>query len=109
MSDLPGFARLTEAGLILHLRVTPNAGRDTIEGIESRDDGTSVLRIRVRAVPDKGKANAAVIALLAKALGVPKTAMSVTSGETSRMKTVAVAGDAPGLVARLAALPAAAT
>ena len=101
--------RLGPDGLSLFLRVTPNAGKDTVEGVEIRDDGTAVLRIRVKAVPDKGKANAAVVALLAKALGVPKTAMSVTSGETSRMKTVAVAGDAPGLVARLAALPAAAT
>ncbi|QYO76781.1 DUF167 family protein [Devosia salina] len=104
MSDLPGFARPTEAGLILHLRVTPNAGRDAIEGIESRDDGTSVLRVRVRAVPDKGKANAAVIALLAKALGVPKSALGVVSGETSRLKTLLVAPSTPDLVTRLAAL-----
>ena len=102
MSDLPGFARLTEAGLILHLRVTPNAGRDTIEGIESRDDGTSVLRIRVAAVPDKGRANAAVIALLAKALGVPKSAITLVSGETSRFKTVSVSGNTDTLLQRLA-------
>ncbi len=104
MSDLPGFARLTEAGLILHLRVTPNAGRDAIEGAETRDDGTSVLRVRVRAVPDKGKANAAVIALLAKALDVPKSAISLVSGETSRLKTLLIAPFTPGLVTRLAAL-----
>lgn len=104
MSDLPGFARLTEAGLILHLRVTPNAGRDAIEGVESRDDGTSVLRIRVRAVPDKGKANAAVVALLAKALGVPKSALGVVSGETSRLKTLRISQPDPGLVERLVRL-----
>lgn len=104
MSDLPGFARLTEAGLILHLRVTPNAGRDAIEGVETRDNGTSVLRVRVRAVPDKGKANAAVVALLAKALGVPKSALGVVSGETSRLKTLMVAPSTPELVARLVAL-----
>lgn len=77
-------------GVILHLRVTPNAGRDNIDGPETRDDGTACLRIRVSAVPDKGKANAAVIALLAKTLKLPKSAFTLTTGETSRFKTIAV-------------------
>jgi uncharacterized protein YggU (UPF0235/DUF167 family) len=55
-------------------------------------------------VPDKGKANAAMIALLGKALGVPKSAIAVTSGETARLKAVAIAGDGDALAARLAAL-----
>jgi uncharacterized protein (TIGR00251 family) len=86
------------------VRVTPNAGRDAIEGVEIRDDGTAVLRIRVKAVPDKGKANAAVTALLAKALGLPKSSLSVVSGETSRLKTIAVSGDTADLVAKITAL-----
>lgn len=86
---------------MLHLRVTPNAGADRLEGVETRDDGTSVLRLRVAAVPDKGKANAAVIALLARALGVPKSAIAVTAGETARLKTVAIAGDGAALAERL--------
>ena len=61
-----------------------------------------MLRVRVNAVPDKGKANAAVAALLAKALGVPKSAVSVVSGETARMKTLAVVGDGAALVEALA-------
>jgi uncharacterized protein YggU (UPF0235/DUF167 family) len=60
-----------------------------------------VLRIRVKAVPDKGKANAAVIALLAKALGVPKAAVTLVSGDTARLKTVAIAGDPAELEQRL--------
>jgi len=56
-----------------------------------------VLRIRVTAVPDKGKANAAVIALLAARLDLPKSALSVVSGETARFKTLALAGDAVAL------------
>jgi len=98
--------RLGPQGLSLFVRVTPNAGRDAIEGVEQRDDGTAVLRLRVRAVPDKGKATAAVIALLARSLGVPKSSISVTSGETARLKTLAVAGDGLELVRRLAALSA---
>lgn len=92
--------RLTGTGLLLHLRVTPNAGRDAIDGIETRDDGSAVLRVRVSAVPDKGKANAAVIMLLAKVLGVPKSAISLVSGETSRLKTLSVEGDPTELAGR---------
>lgn len=91
-------------GVTLHLRVTPNAGRDLIEGAETRDDGSSVLRLRVKAVPDKGKANAAVVAMLSKALGVPRSRISVVAGETARLKTVAIAGDTAQLAAAIEAL-----
>lgn len=106
-SDLAGnakFYRLGPAGLSLFLRVTPNAGRDALDGVETRDDGTAVLRLRVGAVPDRGKANAGVIALLAKTLGLPKSAFTLTSGDTARFKTIAIAGDGPDLAARLAAV-----
>jgi uncharacterized protein (TIGR00251 family) len=96
--------RLSPSGLSLFVRVTPNAGRDSIEGIEVRDDGGAVLRLRVSAVPDKGKANAAVVAMIAKALGVPKSAVSVVSGETARLKTLDVVGDGGAIVFRLNAL-----
>lgn len=79
--------------MLIKLRVTPNAGRDRIEGFETLADGTEVLRIRVAAVPDKGKANAAVIALLAKSLGLPKSALTLVAGETARLKTVEVEND----------------
>ena len=88
------------------MRVTPNAGADRIEGVESRDDGTAVLRLRVAAVPDRGKANAAVIALLSKVLGVPKSSIAVTAGETARLKSVTLAGDGAALAGRLEALTA---
>lgn len=88
----------------LHLRVTPNAGVDRIEGLETRDDGTTVLRVRVKAVPDKGKANAAVITLLSKAVGVPKSAITLVSGDTVRFKTLRISGDPAGLTAALAKL-----
>ncbi|MGN6486888.1 MAG: DUF167 family protein [Devosia sp.] len=102
MSALP--YRTTPTGLTLHLRVTPNAGADRIEGTEQRDDGSAVLLLRVKAVPDKGKANAAVIALLAKALGVPKSAVTLIAGDTARLKTVAVEGESEDLARRLAEL-----
>lgn len=55
-------------------------------------DGSHHLKIRVRAIPDKGAANAAVIKLLAKALGVSKSALELVSGHTARVKTVRVCG-----------------
>lgn len=93
----PHCYRLGPQGLSLFVRVTPNAGRDAIEGVESRDDGTAVLRIRVKAAPDKGKANAAAAVLLASALATPRTSITVTQGQTSRFKTMLVAGDAETL------------
>ena len=96
--------RLSPSGLSLFVRVTPNAGRDSIDGVEQRDDGSAVLRLRVKAVPERGKATAAVIVLLASALGVPKSAITVTSGDTARLKTLAVAGDGSALLAHLQVL-----
>lgn len=96
--------RLTGDGLTLTIRVTPNAGVDRIEGVEQRDDGQIALRLRVAAVPDKGRANAAVVALLSKALGVPRSSIQLISGETARLKVLAVTGDGSALATRLAAL-----
>lgn len=88
----------------MHLRVTPNAAQDRIEGEEIRDDGSTVLRVRVRSVPDRGKANAAATALLAEALHVPKSQVRVIAGETARLKTVMVMGDPVALDARYRAM-----
>jgi len=95
------FYRLTDKGLVIHLRVTPNAGLDRVEGVEVRDDGQAVLRLRVKAVPDKGKANQAVMALVADALGIAKGKVSLIAGETARLKTLSVEGDGPLLAGRL--------
>ncbi len=85
--------RTSTTGVSIALRVTPRGGRDDIDGIEQLSDGRSVLKVRVRAVADGGEANRAVLALLAKSLGVPKASVSLLSGATSRLKQVAVEGD----------------
>ena len=94
----------TPTGLRLRLRVTPNASLDRIDGPETLADGTTVLRLRVRAVPENGKANAAVLLLLAKALGLPRSAVTLVAGDTARLKTVHIEGDPADLAARLGAL-----
>ncbi|MEX0628682.1 MAG: DUF167 family protein, partial [Cucumibacter sp.] len=90
--------RRTETGIDLRLRVTPNAGRDTILGVEQRDE-TSVLRVKVAAPPDKGRANKAVIALLAKALNVPKSSIRIASGAAARDMIVHIEGAPKRLIA----------
>lgn len=76
------------------MRAQPNASKDAVEGLGEEAFGRHYLKVRVRAVPEKGKANAAIEALLAKALGLPKSAVSVEKGETRRIKTVRISGDA---------------
>lgn len=89
----------------MDLRVTPNVGADRLDGVERRDDGSVVLRVRVAAVADKGRANAAAIALIAKSVGVTKSAVTLIAGETARLKTIEIAGDGAALAAKLEALP----
>ncbi len=93
--------RQGKSSIIVALRVTPNATSNEIGGVEIRDDGKAVLRIRVNAVADKGKANKAVIALLAKNMRLPKSAFSIISGQTSRLKTIAIDGESKEIAARL--------
>ena len=88
----------------VRVRLTPKSARDELDGLEVLSDGTSVLAARVRAVPEKGAANLALETLLAKRLGVARTRVSVVSGSTSRIKTVAIEGDAEIVAASLKAL-----
>lgn len=96
--------RETKDGLALSVRLTPRGGRDALDGVETLADGKAVLKIRVRAAPTEGEANAALIALLAKLLGEPRSRISLTAGASSRVKTVLVSGETKALLARLEAL-----
>jgi uncharacterized protein len=88
-------------GLVLTLRLTPKGGRDAIDGIETLSDGRSVLKARVRAAPTEGEANTGLIRLIAKLLDVPARAVTLAAGATSRIKRVAIEGDALVLAAKL--------
>lgn len=88
-------------GVRLSLRVTPNAGRDVIEGVETRPGAGPQLRVRVRDVPDKGRANKGVLKLLAAALGVPASSLTLVSGETARDKIIDISGDPQALASAL--------
>lgn len=88
-------------GLAVAVRLTPKAGRDGIDGVRELADGRTAVAARVRAVPEGGQANAALIKLLAKQWGVAKADLSVVAGATARVKRILVAGDADALALRL--------
>lgn len=89
--------RITEGGIIVAIRLTPGARADQITGVDIEADGAPVLKARVRAVAEKGKANTALIALVAKWLGVPKSTIEIVAGATSRVKQLAIIGNASDL------------
>lgn len=91
-------------GLALAVRLTPKSSRDEIVGIEALADGRAVLKVRVRALPEAGAANEALIRLLAKSLGLAPSNLHLESGGTSRVKSVHIAGAPAALEAKLAGL-----
>lgn len=82
------------------MRLTPRAGKDAVDGIKDAPDGPYV-QARVRAVPEDGKANTALIELLSKSIGLPKSSLKISAGAASRLKTVHIAGDKTALQRRL--------
>jgi uncharacterized protein len=86
---------------VLDVRLTPRGGEDAVEGIERRDDGRAVIKVRVRAPPADGEANAALCRLVAAALGVAQSRVEIAGGAASRLKRLHVTGDAAALVAAL--------
>ena len=77
------------AGDGVEIRLHPRGGRDQVMG--ERD---GAVLIRISAPPVDGKANAALITFVAKTIGVPKGAVTIIRGETSRTKVIRVAGRA---------------
>lgn len=96
--------RIRPDGLEMRVRVTPKGGRDAIDGLETLSDGRPVLKLRVRAAPADGAANESVRRLLAKALRLPASAVSLEAGATARLKTFVMTGDGEALAAALATL-----
>ena len=92
----------SKAGLRIVARVTPKSASDRVEGITGTAQGPA-LKVRVRAVAEKGEANRAVEVVVARWLGVAKGRVSVAAGDKARVKTVEIAGDPLELQARVKA------
>ena len=93
----------TSDGVRVAVRVTPRASRARVKGIANDADGCPYLAVDVSAAPEDGKANAALIKLLAKEWRVAKSSVTVVSGATSRRKTLHIAGDPDRLLLDLVA------
>lgn len=88
--------RAADGSLTLSLHIQPGAKKTEVAGVHGE-----ALKLRLAAPPVDGKANAALLAYVAAALGVPKSAVTLKSGQTSRQKVVAVSGAPADAEARL--------
>lgn len=88
-------------GVTIRLRVTPRGPADRIQGYHEDAEGRAALKVSVTAPPEDGKANAAVVRLLAKAWKLPKSAFTVLLGATDRNKLLRIDGDPSELLERL--------
>jgi hypothetical protein len=82
MSNM-NWIRETTKGLLLPVRVMPRASKNEIQGIHG-----DTLKVRLQAPPVEGKANQALIRFLSETLDIPRSQISVSSGETGRNKAV---------------------
>ena len=85
------------------MRLRPGGGADSIDGLESTAEGGVRMKARVTAAPEAGKANRALIKLLAKRWRLPPGDISLVSGAKSRDKVVLVRGRPDAVAARLRA------
>ena len=95
--------RKEQDGVTVVVRLTPRSASDAVEKVHLGAGGQTYLKVCVRAVPENGRANAALERLLAKHLGVAQRDVAITAGATSRIKQVRISGDPDELAARLAA------
>lgn len=94
MADLPTRPVIpVSGGCLIRLHIQPRASRTEVAGLHG-----DALKLRIAAPPVDGEANDAVIRFLAEKLGVPRSAVTLERGASSRAKTVRVAGVAADVV-----------
>jgi uncharacterized protein len=91
----------TPDGLRLRVRLTPNASRDGIGGVAPDAEQVAWLTATVTSAPENGRANKALIKMLAKSWKLPKSSIDIRSGATQRRKILLIAGDGTALAAQL--------
>jgi len=77
-------------GTIIHLRVIPNASKNAICGLMEDASGQQLIKVKVTAIPDAGKANKALIKFLSQEWGIKSADIEIISGQTSRYKKLLV-------------------
>ena len=94
---MAGYLAAVNNGVLVTVKVTPRARRERIEP----PGADAALRVKVTAPPEDGKANAAVLALLARHWRLPKSALEIAAGGGGRLKRVLVRGDSQVLLRQL--------
>jgi uncharacterized protein (TIGR00251 family) len=95
--------RCRNDGVAINIHLTPSGSRSALVRIEKDQLGDARLKVSVTAIPEKGKANAALIGLLSKKLKLPKSAIRIIACEQSRQKTILFEGEADFLMTHIAA------
>ncbi|MBC8270086.1 MAG: DUF167 domain-containing protein [Rhodospirillaceae bacterium] len=90
-----------QGGVRVRLRLNPKASANRISGLTTDPDGNAVLKATVTAVPEDGKANAALIKMLAREWKLAKSGFDIIHGATGQNKTVFVAGGTEQLLKKL--------
>lgn len=92
-----GFVRADGDDLMLSVRLTPRSAKEEIGGVWRDEKGLDWLQVSVRAVPEKGRANAALVKFVAGRLGVPARDVVLEAGDTNRLKRLRIVGRAAEL------------
>ena len=100
--------RVVAEGVRIAVRLQPGARRELLGGAQELADGAVVLKAWVTAPPEGGKANARLLALLAKSWRLPKSDFEVAAGARDRRKSILLRGEPQALLSRLEAWLAAA-
>jgi uncharacterized protein (TIGR00251 family) len=93
----------TADGVRVAVRLTPRGRADRLEGVARLSDGAAILKVSVTAPPADGRANDALLQLLAREWDVPRRDLAIVGGLKSRGKTVRVSGKPADLLKRLGA------
>jgi len=101
-AELGGAVKACDGALRVAVRLTPKGRRDAIEGLAETADGGAEIKASVTAVPEDGKANRALVKLVSKAWGVPKSDIAIVSGVTDRHKVLSLICDPERILPRIA-------
>ena len=97
----PIFSATRDGAIQFAVRVSPRASRQAVEGVAVEADGAKLLQIAVSAPPEDGKANEAVLAVLARSIGIARSRLSLVSGLSARRKVVRLVDADASLLTRL--------
>jgi uncharacterized protein (TIGR00251 family) len=100
-SEAPSPFAVEKGGLRVAVRLTPKAARTGVKGMQPLADGRMALKVTVTAAPEAGKANAALIKLLAKEWRIPGSSLEIAKGRAERQKTILIRGAGEALLPRL--------